>query len=241
MSINKSPGPGTAFWDGEMVLQNCDNVQVIFKKNTHSNEHLKGTKVGKALLTNYRLVFNCTGRNDMMRELSMPFKQIKDFEIKQPVFGANHLYGKLVAEPNGGWEGSVIFEMSFKNGGAIQVGQKLVELATKPLQPMYVASTIHFSQQPPQQHPYNNAYNNHQPPPPPPQYAAAGQYGGPPPPPAYQMPQPEQYGGQQPPSYAGGHQQQAPPSAPSAPGSQLPPGYDPYQQPPAYNNNNNPN
>ena len=37
------------------VLQNCDNVQVIFKKNTHSNEHLKGTKVGKALLTNYRV------------------------------------------------------------------------------------------------------------------------------------------------------------------------------------------
>ena len=37
----------------------------------------------------------------MLREISMPFKQIKDFEIKQPMLGANYLYGRLIAEPNG--------------------------------------------------------------------------------------------------------------------------------------------
>ena len=31
----------------------------------------------------------------------------------------------------GGWEGSAWFEMTFKSGGAIEIGQKLVELATR--------------------------------------------------------------------------------------------------------------
>merc|ERR1712002_284759 len=93
MSINRSTGPGISFWDGEMVVQDHDNVQMSLKKNTHSTEHLKGVKLGKVYLTNYRMVFRTKSTKDMMQELSMPFKQIKDFEIKQPVFGANYIYG----------------------------------------------------------------------------------------------------------------------------------------------------
>ena len=31
----------------------------------------------------------------------MPFPKIKDFEIKQPMFGANYLQGRILAEPDG--------------------------------------------------------------------------------------------------------------------------------------------
>uniref|UniRef100_H2YGQ8 GRAM domain-containing protein n=1 Tax=Ciona savignyi TaxID=51511 RepID=H2YGQ8_CIOSA len=116
-----------------------EDVELIFKKFSHSCEHLKGNKSGNIYLTNFRLLFVSAKSNDMLRELSMPFKNIKDFEIKQPVFGANYLQGKLVAEVGGGWEGFGLFEMTFKKGGAIEVGQKLVKLATNAPQMMYAA------------------------------------------------------------------------------------------------------
>lgn len=31
----------------------------------------------------------------------------------------------------GGWEGSVVFEITFKDGGAIELGQKLIDIASK--------------------------------------------------------------------------------------------------------------
>jgi len=235
MSINRSSGPGVLnFWDGEVAIQEHSNVQVVFKKNTHSNEHLKGTKQGKVYLTNYRVIFRTKSSKDMLQELSMPFKQIKDFEIKQPVFGANFLYGKLIAEPNGGWQGSVLFEMSFKDGGAIELGQKLMDLATKPLQPMYMAATIHFAQSAPYQYGPGGAY--------PPQHFVPGApldnnqpHMYPPPPPPYQMPSSNQHQPPYPPSYNSGYPPTTASAPPQQPGSSLPPGYDPYQTPPAYN------
>jgi len=209
MSINRSIGPQISFWEGEMAIQEHTNIVMVLKKNSHSNEHLKGTKAGKIYLTNYRLIFRTKNTNDMMQELSMPFKQIKDFEIKQPVFGANFLTGKLLAEPNGGWEGSVVFEITFKDGGAIELGQKLIDIASKPLRPMQCSSTIHFAQTYPTQHQGGYVDQHYQPSPgQPPMYA--GHH--PPPPPAYN--------GAPPPNM-----QQ---------GSALPPQYDPTQQPPAY-------
>jgi len=232
MSINCSRGPGIFFWDGEVVKQEHSNVTTVLKKNTHANEHLKGTKHGSIYLTNFRLIFRTKGSKDMLQELSMPFKQIKDFEIKQPVFGANLLYGKLIAEQNGGWEGSVIFEITFKDGGAIEVGKKLIDLATKPLQPQYTHRTIAFAQSgaymtgpgapypPPQHHyvPQAPMYSQQGP-----QYQPAPMY-----PPPYQMPS------TYPPQYAP-NPNQPQQQIPQQPGSSLPPGYDPYQMPPAYN------
>jgi len=230
MSINRSQGPSIVFWNGEMVMQDHDNVQVVFKKNTHSNEHLKGTKSGKIYLTNYRLIFQTKDVKDMLREISMPFKQIKDFEIKQPMLGANYLYGRLIAEPNGGWEGSVMFEITFKSGGAIEVGHELVKLATKPLQPMYSA-TIGTSHGPIQGTAYY--FPNPQPVPafnqqPVPAFnqQPANFNQQPPPPPAYSYPQ-QPY----PPTYTSN------PQYATQPGNSLPPEYDPYQTPPAYNPN----
>jgi len=234
MSINRSQGPGVSFWDGEMVIQEHESIQMVLKKNTHSTEHLKGTKQGKMILTNYRMIFKAKSSKDMLQELSMPFKHIKDFEIKQPVFGANYLVGRLVAEAQGGWEGSVVFEISFKAGGAIELGQKLVELATRPPQPMYMAASIHFAQcapfqygpggSSPQQHyipgaPIDHNYPQMHPAPYPPMYQPPQQ--------PYQQPYPPQYTN---PSYPAQQQQQG--------GTNLPPEYDPYQTPPPYKPNN---
>lgn len=139
MSLNKHIGPGLALYQGELVLKDNGGVEATFKKFSHSSEHLKGTKHGHVYLTNFRLLFVNNSKNDMLHELSMPFPKIKDFEIKQPMFGANYLQGRILAEPDGGWMGSATFEMVFKNGGAIEIGQKLVELATNPSQSMYTA------------------------------------------------------------------------------------------------------
>nr|CAB3267674.1 WW domain-binding protein 2-like [Phallusia mammillata] len=141
MTLNQCTGTQLFLSPGEMIIRQEENVNVTFKKFTHSNEHMKGSKTGNVYLTNYRLIFKNSKSSDMMQELSMPFRQIKDFEIKQPVFGANFLQGKIVAEKNGGWEGSAFFEITFKSGGAIDIGQQLVKLATKPPQPMYQVQT----------------------------------------------------------------------------------------------------
>ncbi|CAK8683497.1 unnamed protein product [Clavelina lepadiformis] len=142
MSLNKNVAGGIALFQGEMILRESDGVEATFKKFTHSCEHLKGSKRGHVYLTNFRLIFISEKKSDMLRELSMPFKNIKDFEIKQPVFGANYLQGKVIAENQGGWEGSAVFEMVFKDGGAIEIGEKLVDLATKPPKMMYPAPSV---------------------------------------------------------------------------------------------------
>lgn len=222
MSLNKNSGVGVALYQGELIHQDKKNVEVNLKKASHSCEHLKGTKHGHAYLTNFRLIFMCTSKNDMLRELSMPFKQIKDFEIKQPVFGANFLTGKLLAEPDGGWEGSVIFEMYFKDGGAITIGQKLVQLATNP-QPQLSALSMHIYNGVP--HP---AYAAPQPQP----YAYGGGY--PTTQPAYVPQQGVPMPGSSNSYYFAAPAQQPPPPPAYVAGPPAPPGYTPPANSAAY-------
>ncbi|XP_039259645.1 WW domain-binding protein 2-like [Styela clava] len=136
MSINRSAG--LQLFQGELTVQQHKDVELKFKKVKYSSEHLKGSKVGQLYLTNFRAFFVNSKTNDMLQNFSMPFKLIKDFEIKQPVFGANHLEGKIMAEEGGGWQGSAEFEMTFKAGGAIEVGESLIKMAKNPRM-MYIA------------------------------------------------------------------------------------------------------
>lgn len=136
MSLNKSQG--LQLFQGEITAQHHKDVEITFKHVKYPCEHLKGTKTGQLYLTNFRVFFVNGKSNDMLQTFSMPFKLIKDFEIKQPMFGANYLEGKILAEDGGGWQGSAKFEIVFKAGGAIEVGQSLVKMAKNP-QMMYIS------------------------------------------------------------------------------------------------------
>jgi len=131
---------------------------------------------------------------------------MKNIEVKQPIFGANHLTGFVMAEHGGGWDGTANFKIEFKSGGAIEFAEQLKHTAQQ------ARSGRHTMQQmPPGGYyppppiggyyyaPYPSAYGVAQPPPAGPQqaYAPPNQsYGAPPPYPgptvhAQQPPRPE--------------------------------------------------
>lgn len=36
-----------------------------------------------------------------MQSFSLPFRSMRDVELEQPIFGANYIKGRVVAEPDG--------------------------------------------------------------------------------------------------------------------------------------------
>jgi hypothetical protein len=45
------------------------------------------------------------------------------------VFAANHIKGKVRAQPNGNWVGEAKFKLMFKSGGAIDFGRAMLKAA----------------------------------------------------------------------------------------------------------------
>lgn len=244
MSLNKSNG--LQLHQGEITIQHESNVEIKFSHVKYSSEHMKGSKCGHLYLTNFRLVFVNDKKNDMMHTFSMPFKLIKDFDIKQPVFGANFLEGKISAEETGGWQGSAKIEITFKSGGAVEFGQKLIEMAKNPRM-MYIASPqppIIITPVPPVAQGYavagsSNAYCFPAQPTP---YPAQYQPYPPPPQPYQSYPQvaPPMYPQQpQNPAYPSPADMKAQEAQASATGHNLPPAYDAAMQtPPPYSEHN---
>nr|XP_033816878.1 WW domain-binding protein 2 isoform X2 [Geotrypetes seraphini] len=95
-----------------------------------TQDAFRGTKKGSIFLTPYRIIFVSKGK-DAMQSFMMPFYLMKDCEIKQPVFGANYIKGAVKAEPGGGWESSAIFKITFTAGGAIEFGQRMMQVASQ--------------------------------------------------------------------------------------------------------------
>ena len=58
-----------------------------------------GDKNGRLYLTTHRMVFNNKKTNDAMKSFSFPFVAIRQVELEQPVFGANYIKGKVLAQP----------------------------------------------------------------------------------------------------------------------------------------------
>ncbi|NWH63422.1 WBP2 protein, partial [Geococcyx californianus] len=112
------------------VLMTYDHVEITFSDIEPMPDAFKGTKKGSVFLTPYRVIFVSKGK-DAMQSFVMPFYLLKDCEIKQPVFGANYIKGTVKAEPGGGWEGSATFRMTFSAGGAIEFGQRMLQVASQ--------------------------------------------------------------------------------------------------------------
>ncbi|PAA70910.1 hypothetical protein BOX15_Mlig021045g1 [Macrostomum lignano] len=214
MSINKAhaTGGGVVLFYGERLLIFYDGCEVQLKFD--NQPQLSTTSKGSVFLTSHRTI--CLCKSGQVHSMSMPLLNMKQVEVKQPIFGANRIEGKATPEPDGGFTGMAHFSVTFNKGGAIEFAQCLLEAGRR------ANANRHGFQAPP---PYS-AYDPTQLYcPPPAQYAAEGpNYGfvpchdafGPPPPNyVYMTPAPPPYpGAAPPPPYPGPQQQQQQPPYP---------------------------
>jgi len=127
MSLNTSHARGGVLrYSGERILIFHDGVEMGFIMES-AMPHFKGNKNGRIYLTTHRVIFNSSSGKEQLQSFSMPFHTLKGLELEQPIFGANYIKGNVSAEPNGGWEGSGKIKMWFKEGGAIEFGQAMLE------------------------------------------------------------------------------------------------------------------
>jgi len=127
MSLNTSHygTNGVLLFNGEMILIYYDGVEVLIQPHT-SLPIMNGNKKGRIYLTSHRIVFINKNHNDLFQSFSMPFGNMRNLEIEQPVFGANYIKGEVKSESNGRWDGTAKFKLWFNNGGAIDFGQCLL-------------------------------------------------------------------------------------------------------------------
>jgi len=133
MSINTAhtTGGGVLLHAGESILLYCDNVTMSFSGGQSSTvpELNKGDKVGRLYLTTHRKIFINKRNSESLQSFSFPFVALRDVELEQPIFGANYIKGKVLAQPNGNFQGEVKFKLHFKSGGAIDFGQAMLRAA----------------------------------------------------------------------------------------------------------------
>ncbi|XP_041473992.1 WW domain-binding protein 2-like [Lytechinus variegatus] len=210
MSLNTAnTKDGSLVLQGDRVILVQDGVEASFEMSPMV-DHFKGTKKGKVYLTSLVMAFVPT-KSGLMKSLAVPFTNLKNLEIKQPLFGANYLSGNIQAQPGGGFEGQVKFKMIFNNGGAIDMAQGLMRAVKRAQNAPRPASAPNAA---PQMYPAPYP-GGHPQAPPQPGYQNGGAY--------------------YPPPQGGMYQQPYPP-----PGAAYPPGQ-PMQPPPPYYGNAPPN
>uniref|UniRef100_A0A5F8HCK4 WW domain binding protein 2 n=1 Tax=Monodelphis domestica TaxID=13616 RepID=A0A5F8HCK4_MONDO len=155
MALNRNHSEsGVIVNNTENILMTYDHVELSFSDMDHMTDPFKGTKKGSLYLTPYRVIFLSKGR-DSMQSFMMPFYLMKDYEIKQPVFGANYIRGTVKAEAGGGWEGSAVYKLTFAAGGAIEFGQRMLQVASQEFYPgpPMMDGAIGYMQPPPPPYP----------------------------------------------------------------------------------------
>ncbi|VDQ08558.1 unnamed protein product [Trichobilharzia regenti] len=104
MSMNQSHsanGNGVVLFYGERMLIFYDGCELKL-----TGQSLKFSNDGRVYLTSHRK------QSAGMLSFSMPFVNMKEVDIKQPVFGANRIEGIITAEPNGNWQfGTTLIEL----------------------------------------------------------------------------------------------------------------------------------
>ncbi|KAG3283671.1 WBP2-like [Ictidomys tridecemlineatus] len=132
MALNKnhSEGGRVIVNNTKRVLISYDHVELTFNDMKNVPEAFKGTKKGTVYLTPYWVISLSKGK-DAMQSFMMPFYLMKNYKIKQPVFGANYIKGMVKAEAGGGWEGSASYKLTFTAEGAIELGQRMLQVASQ--------------------------------------------------------------------------------------------------------------
>jgi len=118
MSVNTANTPdgrGVLLFNGEMILLYIKESNLSFEPQNGSGEH-RGKKQGSLYLTSHRIIFVNTTGGASLRSLSMPFHSVRDVKLEQPIFGANYLHGKVVADPGGNWNGEAEWKNHIQQG-----------------------------------------------------------------------------------------------------------------------------
>lgn len=149
MAVNQVQADnGRITLQGDYVVHHGEDVTFSLEGD-RIPEFMKNSHKGDMFITTLRLIFVNKG-NKGYKTFSMNFQFIRNFEVKQPIFGSNHLKGYIKAEPNGGWEGNANFKIDFPKGGAIEFAEEFQKAVKKsiqyrnngmapppPMQPMY--------------------------------------------------------------------------------------------------------
>ena len=106
---------------------------------THPSEQTEALKKseskGHLYLTNKQLVW-INKQNNKLKSFSCSFSSIKDFKLKQPMFGANLIKLSCVGEPGEcGFKGQVDLKLTFNDGGAVDFGRCLIQTQKNPPRP----------------------------------------------------------------------------------------------------------
>ncbi|ORY94949.1 hypothetical protein BCR43DRAFT_476870 [Syncephalastrum racemosum] len=76
--------------------------------------------MGTVYLSNQRIVFVAKDQhNSVMRSLSIPFSQYKNWRLEQPWFTANYITATVLPVPGGGMPKPGPLTLTFREGGAI--------------------------------------------------------------------------------------------------------------------------
>ncbi|XP_059147482.1 WW domain-binding protein 2-like [Physella acuta] len=166
MSLNSSHAQGgVLIYSGERILIYYDGIEMTFE-GPPSIVHMKGKKKGRIYLTTHRVIFNSQDHKDQMQSFSFPFLLMREVELEQPIFGANYIKGRILAEQFGNWEGEAKFKMHFTHGGAIEFGKAMLHAASlasrnrPPNPPPYYAppGADYYAAPPPAYEPPRNSY-----------------------------------------------------------------------------------
>ncbi|ESO93287.1 hypothetical protein LOTGIDRAFT_216116 [Lottia gigantea] len=140
MSLNTAHAQnnGVVIYAGERILIFYNAIEMTFEGP--NIPHFKGKKKGRIYLTTHRMIFTSTEGKDALQSFSFPFLNLREVELEQPIFGANYIKGRIIAEQGGNWNGEANFKMHFNHGGAIEFGQCMLTAAklasrNRPAQP----------------------------------------------------------------------------------------------------------
>ncbi|XP_067859168.1 WW domain-binding protein 2-like [Heptranchias perlo] len=123
---------GMPILDGsESILLSYNNVQLAFSDMNTTPGAFKGKKKGKVFLTQQRVIFIPRDQSKPLKSFSMPFHFMEGCSVEQGIFTANYIKGKIHAQPQGGWEGTATFKLTFYSGGAIDFGKGMIHVASQ--------------------------------------------------------------------------------------------------------------
>ncbi|EFO84532.1 hypothetical protein CRE_22564 [Caenorhabditis remanei] len=127
MSINTANTPdglGVLLYNGETIVIFARGVEMTL--GTSQNQNLEGRRQGTIYLTSHRIIF-MPDAGGWLKSFEIPFNNMQDVNLNQPIFGANYLCGTATAVQGGQMRGEVPWRMTFNRGGCIEFGQSLLQ------------------------------------------------------------------------------------------------------------------
>ncbi|KHJ76383.1 hypothetical protein OESDEN_23997, partial [Oesophagostomum dentatum] len=74
----------------------------------------------------FQIIFLNKATNESFKSFAMPFQQLRNVTLEQPLLTPNYLKGAVQALPDGQFEGEVEWKLSFPKGGCVEFGQSLL-------------------------------------------------------------------------------------------------------------------